>query len=97
MDRMREQIGAVERDAEEIKRALSAIHGNRGLQNITILTANAGGAVVAVMALISAFLCGLLVALAVVIVGHSREIDDLNHYLNAVYMAAPHLKPPEKQ
>jgi hypothetical protein len=39
---------------------------------------------------------GLNVALLAIVVNHERKIDDLTHYLNAIYMAAPHLKPPEK-
>lgn len=95
MDKMREQIGAFERNAEEIKRALSQMQGNRGMQNITVLTANAGGAVVALMALIAAFLCGLVVALGISVIDHGRKIDRLQDHLTAVYMMAPHLKPEE--
>lgn len=39
----------------------------------------------------------LNIALLVMLVNHDRKIDDLSHYLNAIYMAAPHLKPPEKK
>lgn len=37
------------------------------------------------------------VCLAVAFVNHDRKIDDLGHYLNAVYMAAPGLKPEDYQ
>lgn len=33
--------------------------------------------------------------LAVLVIDHSRKIDDLGDYLSAIYMQAPHLKPAE--
>jgi hypothetical protein len=35
--------------------------------------------------------------LAVMFINHDRKIDDLNSYLNAIYMMAPHLKPKESE
>lgn len=40
---------------------------------------------------------GLNAALLVMYLNHDRKIDDLNHYLQAIYLQAPWLKPPEKK
>lgn len=63
----------------------------------SVVTINAGGAGVwiAVTCCVVSFVINI--GLAVAFVNHDRKIDDLGDYLNAIYMMAPSLKPPEKK
>lgn len=79
---------------DRLMRALPAVAAGNSNANINI---NAGGlglwvAITACMAMLAAN-----VILVAILIDHGRKIDDLNDYLTAVYMMAPHLKPPEKK
>jgi len=54
---------------------------------------NAGGVGVWVAVAACAFMLALNLGLAVLLVRQDREISEMGHQLNAIYMMAPHLKP----
>jgi len=93
------RITGLEHKADEIKKAVDRMtHTNHsGSQNVNSITLNAGG--IALWAALTACMVmfGINMFLAAALLDHSRKIDDLNHYLNAIYMMAPELKPKEKQ
>lgn len=60
------------------------------------ITFNAGGLGVWLAASACAVMLAVNMVLVVVIASHDRKIDDLSHYLNAIYMIAPQLKPEDK-
>jgi len=64
----------------------------RSNSNSTI-TVNAGGLGIWVAVAACAVMLGVNLFLAVIVIDHGRKIDDLNDYLTAVCMMAPHLKP----
>lgn len=91
LERFAEQVDRVDR----IARALpAAVHsGGTGHANISV---NAGGLGVWVAMTCCLVMLAVNVLLVVILVNHDRKIDDLNSYLTAIYMMAPHLKPPDK-
>jgi hypothetical protein len=54
---------------------------------------NAGGVGVWVAVAACGFMVALNIGLAVLLVRQDREISEMGHQLNAIYMMAPHLKP----
>lgn len=80
---------AVDRFAEALSRP-----ANTG--NQSTVTISAGGIGVWLSVSACAVMLAVNVALMVILVNHDRKIDDLNHYLNAIYMVAPSLKPEDK-
>lgn len=75
---------------ERLIDAMSRRKDNSSQSNITL---NAGGIGVWIAVTACAAMLAINMALIVILVNHDRKIDDLSHYLNAIYMAAPHLKP----
>ena len=70
--------------------------GRQSNSSASTININAGGFGVwmaTTCCLVSVIACGFL---ALLVFEQKREIDDLNHYLNAIYMMAPHLKPDEE-
>lgn len=59
------------------------------------ITVSAGGVGVWISATAAILCLFATLLLAVLYVDQRREIDDLNHYLQAIYAQAPHLKPAE--
>ena len=82
-----------EQASNRLAQALSN-QGNSG--NQSTITINAGGAAVWLAVSAAAVMLALNLALMVMLVNHDRKIDELEHYVNAIYMLAPHLKPQEK-
>lgn len=76
---------------EQLDEVLTRAGGNSG--NQSTISINAGGAAVWVAVSACAVMFGVNLLLVAIIVSHNRKIDDLTHYLNAIYMMAPHLKP----
>jgi hypothetical protein len=74
-----------------------ALHGPKNKVGNLSVSINAGGAGIwiAVTCCIVSFVIN--VGLAVAFLTHDRKIDDLGDYVNAIYMMAPQLKPPEKK
>lgn len=66
--------------------------GNIGNSQIHV---NAGGIGVLIVTGLSAFMAGLVIAFAVLIIHQQKQIDDLHDYLNVIYQYAPQLKPGE--
>ena len=89
---MDDEIQRFERAVARFSEALTAA-GNSG--NQSTITLNAGGVGVWIAVSACAVMLAVNVMLVAVIVSHDRKIDDLRHYLNAVYQAAPQLKPKE--
>lgn len=54
---------------------------------------SAGGIGVGVAVACCAFMLAMNIALIVLLVRQDREISEMGHQLNAIYMMAPHLKP----
>ena len=85
-------------DAQEIKRLLDETRhllAPMGYGNAQI-TVSAGGAGVWISAFCAGLCFVMMLALLFLYVDQSRKVDDLNHYLQAIYAQAPHLKPEEK-
>lgn len=80
----------------EAMRRLAEIRGDVTQSPIAQITVSAGGVGVWIAAMCAGICFVVVVVLALLYVDHSRKIDDLSHYLNAIYMQAPHLKPEEK-
>ena len=92
MSRLVDVAERFEQASERLAKALS--QGNSG--NQSTITLNAGGigvwmAVSACFVMLSVNIC-----LAVILINHDRKIDDLEHYIQAIYMMAPSLKPEDK-
>lgn len=75
---------------DETRRILSP--ASHSTAQITVSAGGVGVWIAATAALLSMFAA---LVLAVLYVDQARRIDDLNHYLQAIYMQAPHLKPDE--
>ena len=94
---IKENIENLERRFDGIISKLSDVlstTGNSG--NQSHITINAGGVAIWMATTACLVMLAVNIMLAAIIVIHDRKIDDLNHYLNAVYMMAPQLKPEEK-
>ena len=65
---------------------------NRNSTSNVNFTMNAGGLVTAACA----FMLGVNIVLCAIVIKDSLKIEDLDDKLSAIYMMAPHLKPPEK-
>lgn len=57
------------------------------------ITLNAGGVGLWVAVSACAVMLAVNMGLAILVLNHDRKIDDLSHYLNAIYQLAPSLKP----
>lgn len=87
-DELRRLEAAVDRFRE-------AMPGNR-IGNQSTITLNAGGVGVWIAVSACAVMLAVNMALLALIIAHDRKIDNLQHYVNAIYMMAPHLKPEDK-
>ena len=63
--------------------------------NTATININAGGWGVMVCCCLFAFTAGLCIPLYLTQRDHDRRIDDLSHYLQAIYQEAPKLRPKE--
>ena len=81
-----------ERASERLASALAAA-GNSG--NQSTITLNAGGTAVWIAVTACAMMLSVNIVLIVLLVNHDRKIDDMEHYINAIYMVAPQLRPKE--
>ena len=61
----------------------------------SVITVNAGGIGVWIAGTCCLVMLAVNLFLAAMLIDHSRKIDDLRDYLNAIYMMAPQLKPAE--
>lgn len=82
-----EKLARFERAANRLAEAFPQ---NTSQSTITI---SAGGVGVWLAVTACAAMMVMNLALLAMWVTHDRKIDALQHYLNAVYMMAPHLKP----
>jgi len=89
---MDDEIQRFERAVARFSEALAA-SSNTG--NQSTITLNAGGVGVWIAVSACAVMLAINVALAVMLVNHDRKIDDIGHYVQAIYMVAPQLKPKE--
>lgn len=78
-----------EQASDRLAQALVA--GNSG--NQSTITLNAGGLGVWIAVSACAVMLAVNMVLVVLLVNHDRKIDDMEHYINAIYMMAPSLKP----
>lgn len=67
-----------------------------GNSNTATIQVNAGGLGLWVAVCLCSFMAGLVLMGSFILVDQQRKISDLGDYLSAIYMQAPHLKPPEK-
>jgi hypothetical protein len=74
----------------QASRAPSAV----GSSHVTI---NAGGLGVAVALIACALMLGVNLAMVATFVTQDRKIDRMQDHLNAIYMLAPQLRPPQAQ
>ena len=95
---MNEEIAKdVSRYAASTEKLVAALEnfqpgGNFGNSEIHV---NAGGLGVLITTGLSAFMAGVILAFAVLIIHQQKQIDDLHDYLNVIYQYAPQLKPGE--
>ncbi len=87
---MDDDIQRFERAVDRLSAALST-PANTG--NQSTITLNAGGIGVWIAVSACAVMLAVNIALLAMLVSHDRKIDDLTHYINAIYMIAPSLKP----
>lgn len=78
--------------ADRIVRELLGADRASSVSNITF---SAGGVGLWVAVTCCVVMLAANVFLAVIVMDHSRKIDDLGDYLAAIYAQAPHLKPAE--
>lgn len=65
------------------------------LSNSASITINAGGIGVWIATICCSVMLGMAVVLALSMKDQQRQIDDLGHYLQAIYAQAPSLRPEE--
>lgn len=83
-------------EIERLERLLAEAKKRIGMPtNNASIRIDAGSIGVWLVSCMCAFMFGLNLLLFFVIIGHSRQIDDMSHYLQAIYQEAPHLKPKE--
>jgi hypothetical protein len=82
------------RAVEQLDSVLTRTGSNSG--NQSTITLNAGGAAVWVAVSACAVMLAMNCALMVLLVNHDRKIDDMEHYINAIYQAAPQLRQEER-
>lgn len=58
------------------------------------ITVNANGIGLTVALIVCAFMAGMNLVLVGMLIDHSRKIDDLNHYLTAIYADQPKKETP---
>jgi hypothetical protein len=80
---------------ERAVKALGEVMQPANSGNQSTVTINAGGVGVWIAVTAAAVMFAMNVALLVMLVNHDRKIDDMEHYVNAIYMLAPQLKPKE--
>ncbi len=103
---MKDQLSAVGKNAEDIKRTLAAMQGNRGAQNTQIVRFEGGGPVwIAVTCCLVMLAAGAVGALWMSreltrvdkeLLERKEEGQRMQSYLSAIYVNAPHLKPAEE-
>lgn len=86
-----EEIARLEKLLQEAKR-MAGVADNHSNATINV---NAGGVGVFVCCGLVAFLAGMSIPLYFEQRDQQRQIDDMTHYLNAIYQQAPNLKPKE--
>lgn len=79
---------AIERFSDKADRLLGV-----GNMNTARIEVNAGGAGIWIACTLCIVMFTVNIGLLAMFINHDRKIDDLNSYLNAIYMLAPHLKP----
>ena len=67
----------------------------RGITSSSTINLNAGGIGVWIATVACGVMLGIGILGATIIVDQQRKIDDMQHYLNAIYMQAPSLRPSE--
>lgn len=86
------EVEGLKDDLDRLRRNIDrAVVGN------STINVNAGGVGVwlaTTCCIVSVVACGFL---ALTVFDQNRKIDDLEHYLNAIYMMAPQLKPEEPE
>lgn len=100
MSDVRELADAMQRFSDK----LDVFNRHTTNENRSAVTINAGGVGVwvaatccAVMLAANVFLAAFVLDLRNEMRDQARRIDDLDAYLSAIYMQAPHLKPAEKE
>ncbi len=78
-----------------MERLIDAMNRHKDNSSQSTITLNAGGVGVWISVTVCSVMLAINMALIVILVNHDRKIDDLSHYLNAIYMVAPQLKPKE--
>lgn len=68
-----------------------------GATNSAQITVQAGGIGLWLAALCACVCLVMTLVLGMLFLDHSRKIDDLGHYLQAIYAQAPQLKPEEDE
>lgn len=87
MREVRDQLGAVEKSAEEIKRALASLPWNKGMQNLTIVRVEGLGAAGMFIALGLCIGLGLWVGWALGDIRDQQRQQDA--FIQAAYQYAP--------
>lgn len=88
----RELAEAIQRFTDRTDALLRRTDANSNTATISI---NAGGVGVWIAATACAVMLACNVFLAALVIDHARRLSDLDAYLAAIYMQAPHLKPAE--
>lgn len=93
---MREEITEdVNRYITSTDKLIAALENFGGGSNIgnSQIHVNAGGLGVLIVTGLAAFMAGIVLSFAVLIIHQQKQIDDLHDYLNVIYQYAPQLKP----
>ena len=80
---------------ERVRRDLDAILPKNA--NNAVIAINAGGVGVWIATTACIVMLAVNVALLFMVTGHDRKIERMQDHLNAIYMMAPHLKPPDEE
>lgn len=83
------------RELDELERLVAATRGMSAPSAVgnAQIVVSAGGIGVWIAAFFAAVSFVMVLVLGLLFLDHSRKIDDLGHYLNAIYQAAPQLQP----
>ena len=69
----------------------------RGVSSASTINVNAGGVGVWISTICCVFMLGIAIMGGLIILDQNRKIGELNAYLSAIYMQAPHLKQEERE
>lgn len=86
-------LGRINRTMAKLERMVGEPAPQNESKSSARIEVNAGGLGLWIASTACLVMLIVTLGLLALFINHDRKIDDLNSYLNAIYMMAPHLKP----